>query len=520
MTTSTALLGGSLFSDDRTLAESCLLPNAAYPVALRMRENGKRMPLPDEWIDPCRYTGTGWKMPRRTAHTGPVEDLTVLPGAPAVTVGIVLRPYQREALRAWWRGDRNGVIVAPCGGGKTAIGLVAAAVSPTPCLVIVHTGDLLRQWADRGCSAGFGDVATISEGGDLVMARLVIATMQTLIQYDGRTLESWGAGFGLIIVDECHHCPCATLCDVLYALPGRWRLGLSATPERADGLTPILFGHLGPIVATVDRAALVAAGVTIAPRVRRVDTGWVPADGLDYGEMITAATEDPDRNDLIVDIVAGLVAQGRHVLVQTERVEHAKLLAERIGTHAVAVYGALSAKKRTLILSAVADGSLLVLVATQLADEGLDLPILDALVLAVPQRNAARLEQRIGRVSRSAPGKVDSLVVDLIDDAKTKLLAYARNRVYREIGCTREGFVARVPVPLPAPDAHPPCPRCGRSSTLYYQPANNAIRAQCVPCGRYVAFVTHATFGGDPSTLPVWHDESDDAGLSLFAGRA
>ena len=435
LTTSTALLDGSLFAADRALAESCRLPNAAYAVAVRMRDNGKRMPLPSEWIDPCREVGGGWEMPRRAPYTGPVVDRTVLPGAAVVAASIVLRSYQRDALKTWWNGDRNGVIVAPCGAGKTAIGLVAAAYCPTPTLVVVHTGDLLRQWAERGASAGFGDVATVSEGSGPVTGRLVVATMQTLALWGPLALEQWGSGFGLVIVDEAHHCPCSTLTDVLYALPGRWRLGLSATPERSDGLTPILFGHLGPVVATVDRAALIAAGVTIAPRVVRVDTGWVPEADLDYGAMITAATEDEERNRLIVATVADLVAKGRHVLVQTERVEHSQELARRIGDHAVAVYGALSAKKRAALLARVASGEVLVLVATQLADEGLDLPILDALVLGVPQRNAARLEQRVGRVSRAAPGKADAVVVDLVDGGKAGRLWYARRKVYAAIGC-------------------------------------------------------------------------------------
>ena len=75
------------------------------------------------------------------------------------------------------------------------------------------------------------------------------------------------------------------------------------------------------------------------------------------------------------------------------------------------------------------------LVATQLADEGLDMPSLDALILAVPQRNPGRLEQRVGRVSRSAPGKAAADVYDLVDGGWAGKLWWARRKVYLRLGC-------------------------------------------------------------------------------------
>jgi superfamily II DNA or RNA helicase len=273
--------------------------------------------------------------------------------------------------------------------------------------------------------------------------------MQTLALWPFWQLAEWGAGFGLVIVDEAHHVPCATLTDVLYELPGRYRLGLTATPTRADGLTPILLGHMGPIRATVSREALAEAGAIIVPRVERIATGWSPDEdlsgecGIEYVQMITDATEDEARNIQIADLAAAAVKAGRHVLIQTERVEHAKVLSRLIGDRhglgSVAVYGALGAKARALALSQVASGACPILIATQLADEGLDLPILDTLILGVPQRNAARLEQRVGRVARPAPGKVDAIVYDLVDSGLAARLQWARLKVYRMMGCAVSG---------------------------------------------------------------------------------
>jgi superfamily II DNA or RNA helicase len=355
--------------------------------------------------------------------------------------GFALRGYQRDALAAWWR-HKSGIIVAPCGAGKTAIGLTAVLHLPTPALVLVHTGDLLRQWKERAEALGI-QTTTIAEGLGPQRARLVIATMQTLALWPFWQLAEWGAGFGLVIVDEAHHVPCATLTDVLYELPGRYRLGLTATPTRADGLTPILLGHMGPIRATVSREALAEAGAIIVPRVERIATAWEPKAESEYVQMVTDATEDDGRNIQIADLAATAVQAGRHVLIQTERVEHAnvlsRLIGDRHGLGSVAVYGALGARARALALSQVASGACPILIATQLADEGLDLPILDTLILGVPQRNAARLEQRVGRIARPAPGKVDAIVYDLLDGGAAARLQWARLKVYRMMGCAVSG---------------------------------------------------------------------------------
>jgi len=432
-------LRGGRYTTSQELVDGVAIPNKAYAVALAAQERGKWIPLPESHITPARREGTGWYVPRYAGAAG-ATDATVLPDGVHIGAvpGFALRGYQREALAAWWR-HKSGVIVAPCGAGKTAIGLTAVLHLDTPALVLVHTGDLLRQWQERAVALGI-EVATVSEGNKPIPARLVIATMQTLAMWK---LAEWGAGFGLVIVDEAHHVPCATLTDVLYELPGRYRLGLTATPTRADGLTPILLGHMGPIRATVSREALAEAGAIIVPRVERVATGWEPDADAEYVEMITDATEDDNRNMQIADIAAAAVKAGRHVLIQTERVKHSKVLSRLIGDRhglgSVAVYGALGPKARALALSQVASGVCPILIATQLADEGLDLPVLDTLILGVPQRNAARLEQRVGRIARPAAGKVDAIVYDLVDSGLAARLQWARLKVYRMMGCQVSG---------------------------------------------------------------------------------
>ena len=174
-------LRGGRYTTDEALVDSVGIPNKAYAVALAMRLNGKRISLPDEHITPARREGAGWYVPRYAGESG-ATDATVLPDGAHIgaVLGFALRGYQREALTAWWR-HKSGIIVAPCGAGKTAIGLTAVLHLDTPALVLVHTGDLLRQWKERAEALGI-EVKTVSEGNGPVRARLVIATMLMLLR--------------------------------------------------------------------------------------------------------------------------------------------------------------------------------------------------------------------------------------------------------------------------------------------------------------------------------------------------
>jgi superfamily II DNA or RNA helicase len=436
----TARRAGGLHTPHAEEAWATELPNQAHRVAMAMRANGRYVDLPPAMIRPWRHhaSGYGYVLPRYADTADVVQDDTTVPDGQHLgpVDGFALRPYQRDALAAWWR-HKHGVIVAPCGAGKTAIGLAAVLHLDTPALVLVHTHDLLRQWQERANALRI-PVQVIADGAGPTTARLVVATMQTLATWPVEQLEGWGEAFGLVIVDEAHHVPCATLTEVLYALPGRYRLALTATPERADGLTPILLGHFGPVRASVSRQALVEAGAIIVPEVRRIVTGWSPAEDAEYVEMVSSATQDQARNSVIVSLAAAAVAEGHTVLIQTERVEHVEHLGQllqRMGVGSAAVHGRLSGKVRTALLDSVARGMTPVLIATQLADEGLDLPRLDTLILGVPQRNAARLEQRVGRVARPAEGKAGAVVYDLCDGGRTERLWYQRRKVYRMMGC-------------------------------------------------------------------------------------
>lgn len=454
-----ALSGGLVLPPGRDLsdveARALSVPNPAHRAWKKLRQKYTRMAEPPKTLPgwstlPAPHPWQGALLLPRHAPVLEgvyVHDRTVAPPAELLQSAFPLRDYQARAVKAWEGAGGQGVVKAPCGGGKTVIGCEIIARTPTPALVLVHTLDLAQQWQDR-LQAQLGVQATLIGGGMREgLGRVCVATFQTLATMDPWALHRLGQGYGLVIVDEAHHVPAETFAAVMLMLPGRHRLGLTATPERADGLERLLWWHLSGIVARIEQEDLQEAGVVMAPEVHRLQTGWGPPDAegdekasLDWQGLIDAASTDPERNELILQVIHDLVADGRQVLVLVNRVEHATMLAKgcnRMGHKAAELTGRLSKTIRASVLDRASKRKLDVVTATSLADEGLDLPELDAVVLAMPTKASGRLEQKVGRVMRSSPGKRTPIVVDLVDQGPfLGRMATTRAALYRRLGAT------------------------------------------------------------------------------------
>jgi superfamily II DNA or RNA helicase len=360
-----------------------------------------------------------------------------------------LMDHQKRAAVAALRW-RSGVIVAPCGAGKTQVGVALHAASKTdlPTLVIVHTRDLALQWAERverllGIkalkpvgAAAFGKVAD----GAQVLAKqegqgcVVVTTVQTLTA----VADLHRHAFGLVILDEAHHAPASTFQSVLGRIDCEAVYGLTATPERSDGWTPAMYAWLGPKRYEVQARDLQAIGLTLAPRIVIVKTGCYATTG-DFTEACTQLAASDERNAIIAELVEthGEFPQ----LVLTSRIEHAEELAKVI-PNSIVVTG--RSKLREKAFADIRGKVVNVLIATQLADEGLDLPGLVAVHLTMPSRAEGRIVQRVGRVMRAAPGKGRPTVYDYVDDMGLfESQARARMRAYRELGNVAWGNVDR-----------------------------------------------------------------------------
>lgn len=152
-------------------------------------------------------------------------------------------PHQTEALEAWWRGGGRGVVVLPTGTGKTYLAVLAIHRAGRPALVITPTIDLLNQWYGE-LTLAFGGPVGLMGGGYHEIQPLTVTTYDSAYIH----LERWGNRFGLLVFDECHHLPGPTYAAAAVGSIAPYRLGLTATPERADGQEALLPGLIGPIV--------------------------------------------------------------------------------------------------------------------------------------------------------------------------------------------------------------------------------------------------------------------------------
>ena len=370
------------------------------------------------YIYAARPTPTGYVAPRGLLFDLPgiagFDDRTVSLPTPAAPGPVVtLRDYQREAVDAALKA-RQGYVVAPCGAGKTTIGLEVIRRRGECALVLVHTRDLAAQW----------ESAIAAQLGEWGRQHVTVATVQILWGTAARA-EKPLPPHGLLIMDECHHAPSRCFAEVVGRSPARYRYGLTATPDREDGLVPLIGWTFGSMLYSVDRACLLDDGHLVRPRLEMVRTGYAPetvytrAGDLDWAGIVRQLAEDPGRLYLVADLARREANAGHVVLVLTTRVEHAQSVAVQLaemGVPAHVVVGTDSAKRRADRLADVRAGRVRVLIATQLADEGLDLPILDRLILALPSRAEGRTVQRIGRIMRPAPGKGQPVVYDLVDE--------------------------------------------------------------------------------------------------------
>jgi superfamily II DNA or RNA helicase len=152
-------------------------------------------------------------------------------------------PHQTEALDTWHHHGSRGIVVLPTGTGKTYLAILAIHHTGRPALVVTPTIDLLNQWYAELVLA-FGEPVGLLGGGYSELQPLTVTTYDSAYIH----LERWGNRYGLLVFDECHHLPGPTYMMSAVGSVAPFRLGLTATPERADGQEGLLPELIGPIV--------------------------------------------------------------------------------------------------------------------------------------------------------------------------------------------------------------------------------------------------------------------------------
>lgn len=336
---------------------------------------------------------------------------------------ITLYPYQENAILAL-KNAKNGILEAPCGSGKTQMGIALIQALGQKALWLTHTKDLLTQSMQRAKDYFEGDFGTITDGKVNIGQDITFATVQTMTKLD---LTQYQDEWNVVIVDECHRVagtPTKVMqfYKVLSHLKARHKFGLSATLERVDGLLKSTFALLGDIVYKIEQEEVGDKIIKAKHEIVATDLPeselYLETDGtFNYMKLIDYIVSHDDRNALIASNIAKFPFS--HHLVLSHRVEHLNALKSKLdslGLKSYMVYGSLSKDKREDIFNQMRDGEANVLLATyQLAKEGLDIPILDKLHLATPNKNKAIVKQSAGRIERNIEGKDHPIVYDYVD---------------------------------------------------------------------------------------------------------
>ena len=347
-------------------------------------------------------------------------------------IPVPLYDYQLDAVSGRIEA-KYGILKCTTGSGKTQMGIALIKAHKRRALWLCHTADLLNQSRDRALQYIDKDViGTITEGKVNVGAGVTFATVQTMCNLD---LTQYRDYWDVVIVDECHRVSSSATTftryeKVLNHLSARHKYGLTATPERSDGLIKATFALLGNVAYEVPESAV--ADKVMGVKIRPVETDFditdecLNDDGtINYVKLIEAITEDYKRNALIACKL--VESKGHSCLILSDRLDQLKDIMEDISMMPVdmaddCVYidGKMQSKKakadREQALEDMRAGRKKYLFASySLAKEGLDIPCLDRLFLASPCKYSAIITQSVGRIRRVADGKETPIVYDFVD---------------------------------------------------------------------------------------------------------
>ena len=316
----------------------------------------------------------------------------------------------------------GGVLTLPPGYGKTAMALAFAGHLKFKTLIVVHKEFLANQWRDRIKTFCPGaTIGRIQQDVFDVEKDFVIAMIQTMCMRELGSLSQ----FGFLIVDEAHHIGAAAFSQAMLKLCPKYTLGLTATPERKDGLTRVLYWFMGPEFYAVKRENQKTTQVDTVfydDPLFKTDPPLTRFGKLNMAGMVTQISELNSRNELIVDIIKNCLGDKRRVLVLSDRREHCLWIHSQFRTEIGGLYlGGMAEKdleetaKKPLIVATFA-----------MAQEGLDIPVLDTVILTTPHSDVT---QAIGRIMRETAGKTNSPVIYDIADRWSVFYSMYQKRV-------------------------------------------------------------------------------------------
>lgn len=391
-----------------------------------------------------------------------------------------LRDYQIDSVKNGIKKTR-GVLEVATGGGKTIIASKLIHESKaSPFIFYVMTRELLHQAkarmeaamenlecgvvGDGECDIKHVNVVTVQTAtrvygedilndikymkrscdfDDAVLASMKKEDLSHLGRVDkARSIKELIENCKGIYFDEAHHVPARTAQDILAKSKKAYYLfGGTATPSREDGADLMIEGIFGRKFANISASYLIKRGHLMKPDIYYIKLKGKGKRALNYdSDLKENIVLNDERNNHVISIANALAKDDLSVLILVSRIDHGKKLKEQIKDSEF-IYGGSTKKKRDRVLKELEDKKTKIVISSTIADEGLDIPSLNCLILAGGGKSANKCKQRVGRVIRKTGQKRVSMVFDFLDTGKyTKKHSKDRMNILK----TEEEFQIRV----------------------------------------------------------------------------
>lgn len=394
------------------------------------------------------------------SHIEFTDKVLSLVPCPELQSQIALRDYQKQALDAWILNGKRGVIVLPTGSGKTVIGIKAIALLNIPTIVIAPTLDLVDQWRSK-LKQEFNVEIGILGGGEHDIQAITVST------YDSAYLhaEKLGNRFGFMIFDECHHLPAEGYKHIAEMFASPFRMGLTATYEREDGLHTQLnrlvggkvfekkVRHLVGEYLSSFRLEKITIELTKEEKEeydynQRIFTEYLRKNNIiirkpaDFQQIVIRSVRDPNARSALLarnkarDIALNSISKIEKLseILKKHRegrififTQHNKLVHKISKEFLIpAITYRTTSKERSEILGRFRSGMYRAVVTSKVLDEGIDIPDADIGIILSGTGSKRAFVQRLGRILRKKKGK-EAILYEIVS-AETSEVNTARRR--------------------------------------------------------------------------------------------
>lgn len=421
------------------IKEDLTIDNPKYKQAMKYSRYGStKIPKYLRYYKQLKNT---LEVPRGYVPPFPIAEEDIVDNSMEATVDyplfkLQLRETQQEAFSHYIKDTDKGMIILPTGKGKSILGCYIAYRLKQRTLIIVHKDDLVSGWrADsKLCFGDTFEPGLIKAKSRKIGEQITIATIQTLNRLPKEELDKLTRTFGLVIVDEMHHCSSSSF-DLVHEFYSAYKVGLTATPERADGLTPLFNFHFGGTAYQFEttegdedilpvEVRIKSIPIKYEPIVtwcgRKVPISTIPSDvrpRVQYHSIENEVITNPTYMENVSEDILSEYKKGRSIILFLNQKEHCRAYYEHLNTMGIPLdkmqlyYGDSKESKDEMKRKAENKEVLITIATYSIATEGTNVKQWEVAFLVASINNEKNVEQAVGRIRRTKKGKINPVLV-------------------------------------------------------------------------------------------------------------